>query len=480
MASQNSASDVAAMVAVKTEYDADTDSDEEQHQQPNEKANRDDNEHEKYIAEIRKITDQLLSPGQLDGAKLEQVNRIAHDLESFSKELKTSVKDVETEFCQLAEKYMAKIRKSTDKLLSLSRRDGAKSKQVHRIAHDLESFTDELTKMLKNGAVVKTEYDADTDSDEQKQQPNKKAKREDKHEKYLAKIREITDQLLSLGLHSTIRDIAYALESFLKELKEELLGQRALEESWQQFERKNGLMVWARDNDNPNAQQHLAYLCSGYNGPDDGDHVWIRWDSDIGKRVRVAESRIEDLEEAYSKIYAWCDYEHRAATYEEISMNRHKLNMLPYDRFLFWRNLLECETWGDIKAMSDEEDIKMLKDRYMEKVKYDWDCAYNVWEDDERHINNVMKDDTVIDFADFSLYSFPPLTEVLMHDELWETEGWVRKYGKVKSWGLGDFYTFEIDNEEREAIFNDMEKRELVAIYCPQMRDIFGSYSYIF
>ena len=99
--------------------------------------------------------------------------------------------------------------------------------------------------------------------------------------------------------------IANDLESFLKELKksvreveqelkeeeQELQEKRAMKESRekferkkQQFERKNGLMVWARDSDNPNAQQHLAYLCSGYNGPDDGDHVWIRWDYFMGTK----------------------------------------------------------------------------------------------------------------------------------------------------------------------------------------------------
>ena len=63
MASQNNLSNAASsMVAVKKEYDADTDSDEEQKQQPNKKTKRDDNEHEKHIAEIRKITDPLLSP----------------------------------------------------------------------------------------------------------------------------------------------------------------------------------------------------------------------------------------------------------------------------------------------------------------------------------------------------------------------------------------------------------------------------------
>lgn len=74
-ADNNSASGEVAMAAVKTEYDADTDSDEE-NRQPIKKAKRDDNEHVKYIAEIRKITDPLLSLGRHDGAKLELVYQI--------------------------------------------------------------------------------------------------------------------------------------------------------------------------------------------------------------------------------------------------------------------------------------------------------------------------------------------------------------------------------------------------------------------
>ena len=93
------ASEVASsMVAVKTEHNADTNSDEEQHQQSNKKAKRDDKEHEKHIAEIRKITDPLLSLGRQhppDATVLKQIRQIAHDVESFSNELKKSADDAE-------------------------------------------------------------------------------------------------------------------------------------------------------------------------------------------------------------------------------------------------------------------------------------------------------------------------------------------------------------------------------------------------
>ena len=101
-----------SMVAVKKECEADTDSDEEQQQQPNKKAKRDDNEHEKHIAEIRKITDQLLSPGrQHDATVLKQIRQIARDLESFSNELKKSANDVEEELVNALTPEQRKERK---------------------------------------------------------------------------------------------------------------------------------------------------------------------------------------------------------------------------------------------------------------------------------------------------------------------------------------------------------------------------------
>ena len=95
-ADKNSASGAASMVAIKKEYDADNDSDEE-NQPPIKKAKKGgDNEHEKHIAEIRKITDQMLSRGrQHDATVSKQIRQIANDLESFSNELKKSANDVE-------------------------------------------------------------------------------------------------------------------------------------------------------------------------------------------------------------------------------------------------------------------------------------------------------------------------------------------------------------------------------------------------
>ena len=89
-ADKNSASGAASMVAVKKEYDADNDSDEE-NQPPIKKAKKGDNEHGKHIAEIRKITDQLLSRGrQHDATVMMQIRQIAHDLKSFVSELNKS------------------------------------------------------------------------------------------------------------------------------------------------------------------------------------------------------------------------------------------------------------------------------------------------------------------------------------------------------------------------------------------------------
>ena len=407
-ADRNSASGVAAMVAVKTEYDADTDSDEE-HKQSIKKAKRDDNEHEKYIAEIRKITDQLISLGRHDGAMLKRVHRIANELASFSIELKKTAYDVE----------------------------------------------EKLVEVLVN----------DSDSEEDQQ-----------HRAYLcSSCYDAGDGCVRVRWDSNIGKRVRVKKSRVEDLEDELEKQRALEESRDKFERKNGLKVWVRDSDNPNAQQHLAYLCSGHNGADDGHYVWIRWDADIGKRVRVPKSRMKDLNGAYSKIYAWC------AGFK-------LLHILPYNRFVFWRNLLECKTWGDIKAMCNDEEIEMMKDRYERRC-----ISHHDNEEDEKHINNLT-DDTVIDFVpyggDFDLREdneygdatafgmFPPVLEELMHNELdpeMKVEHqWMRKYGKII--GGWSSWFFEIDKEEQEAIFKDMEKRELVAMYCPQMGRILTSY----
>ena len=518
----SSASHEASMVAVKKEYNADTDSDEEQQQQkqPTKKAKPYRDEHKKLIAEIRKSTGRLLSLGRRDGDKLKQVNRIAHDLKSLSSELKKSAKDVALDHFERnnilkvrvrdsdnpnAQKHLAYLCSCNGPLNSVwIRRDSHIYERVRVEKSRVENLEGascaDMLKALKNGEGAKKEYDVDTDSDEQKQQPVTKEKRDDnEHEKYLAKIREISDQLLTSSKQITIRHSTYAgskwlahcrvandLEWFSNDLmgyvkdverkieveEQKLREQRVRKESWEQFQCKNGLMVWARDSDNPHAQQHLAYLCSCYGGPDDRDYVWIIWDSFIGKRVRVPKSRIEDLEGAYSKMYAWC-----AGS---------KLYMLPYNRIIFWRKLLKCKTWGDMKAISNDEDIEMLKDRYKRR----WDDWGELEEDHEKHINN-LKDDTVIDLGicgDFDLQEngdygddtacgwFPPLVELLMYDEFYEKEDWVRfnYYGKVI--GGWNSWFFEIDKEDREEIFNDMEKRELVAIYCPQMRDIFQSY----
>ena len=80
----------------------------------------------------------------------------------------------------------------------------------------------------------------------------------------------------------------------MKSLSSELIFS-AKDAALDQFERKNVLKVWVRDSHNPNAQKHLAYLCS-CNGP--LNSVWIRWDSHIYERVRVKKSRVENLEGA--------------------------------------------------------------------------------------------------------------------------------------------------------------------------------------
>ena len=153
--------------------------------------------------------------------------------------------------------------------------------------------------------------------------------------------------------------------------------------------------------------------------------------------------------------------------------------MLPYDRFVFWRKLLKCKTWGDIRAMCNDDWIEMMKDRYKRR----WDPWEELEEDDEKHINN-LKDDTVIDFGeegDFDLCDhldldttfcekFPPPIERLMYEEIIEDETIFDPYSNVHI----DCYC--IAYAEQEAVFDDLEKRERVAIYCPQMRDMFVSF----
>lgn len=152
--------------------------------------------------------------------------------------------------------------------------------------------------------------------------------------------------------------------------------------------------------------------------------------------------------------------------------------MLPYDRFLYWQKLLECKTWGEMKAMSNDEDIEKFKDRYKRR----WNPDEDLEEDDEKHIDN-LKDDTVIDFGDegdFDLCDpadifdtffdmFPPPIERLMYEEIKEDETIFDPYSNVH-W---DCYCIAI--EEQEAVFDDLQKRERVAVYCPQMRDKFVS-----
>lgn len=62
------------------------------------------------------------------------------------------------------------------------------------------------------------------------------------------------------------------------------------------FIRRNDLMIWARDSDNVNAETYLAYLDEEANNDEKegSERVWIRWDTNLGRKVCLHQSRIVD------------------------------------------------------------------------------------------------------------------------------------------------------------------------------------------
>ena len=62
------------------------------------------------------------------------------------------------------------------------------------------------------------------------------------------------------------------------------------------FTRRNDLMIWARDSDNVNAETYLAYLDEEANNQEKegSERVWIRWDTNVGRKVCLHKSRIVD------------------------------------------------------------------------------------------------------------------------------------------------------------------------------------------
>ena len=55
-------------------------------------------------------------------------------------------------------------------------------------------------------------------------------------------------------------------------------------------------MIWARDSDNVKAETYLAYLDEEANNDEKegSERVWIRWDTNLGRKVCLHQSRIVD------------------------------------------------------------------------------------------------------------------------------------------------------------------------------------------
>jgi hypothetical protein len=228
-------------------------------------------------------------------------------------------------------------------------------------------------------------------------------------------------------------------------------------------------MVWARDSDNPKAEHYPAYL-DDVDDQDEGDHVWIRWDNDIRTAVRVHKSRIKDLENVYKRIYAW---------YEGYG-DGPEFYFFPYDRFIFWRKLVKCKTWGEIREIADETFCGRLKERYEER----WEWEDDDVPDDKKHVNN-LNDDTEIGMDDFDLKdhsygdctpfgSFPPLIEEIMHSEaeVDERHDWIFDHGETQETWYENIIKF--DKKAKETIFNEMGKGsgragQCAAIQCPEL-----------
>ena len=327
---------------------------------------------------------------------------------------------------------------------------------------------------IVSSAPIKTEpghYDQSTDEEDEEFQAEMKLENSNDLTKILVQAREATDQLVHLGRHdgtllAEVEQFSTRLQASIEKVKQERQDDPVL------LQRQNGLKVMVRNSDNINAEHQLAYLDYVDNGGDEGEYVWVRFDANIEERVRVKKSRIDNIQKVYRNVYAWCEGP--------------TLQLMSYGRFLFWRRLFECKTYGEIRALSRlfyegsdySEDDDEFMNEFMGRNINQWVVGDNIPDDltdDIRVVFDIRGNDSGYD--DNVLVLQPPLIENIMSYEedylgdrwMWS---WAKKDTTPRSRGTRE-ENMSIDNNKKCAIFEDMAKHGRAVIHCPQLDKMF-------
>ena len=315
---------------------------------------------------------------------------------------------------------------------------------------------------VQSAPSLAAEYTYDTDEDVNKDDKDQKIVKLERRVKELeAKVTDLQKQL-DKSSKQTTQDEGTSED-------EKSVAESPVQKKQKRFQRQTGLLVFACDSDNPNAEQYPAFY-DDVDFEDDEDHVWIRWASNIGRRVRVPKSRIKsDNFRQYKGMYAWCEKLNQGV-YGDL------LYMIPYEDYLFWRRLPKCKTWGEIKAIASDEYISMLTNRYeMRCERYDGDELPRLDDDTEIDFSAegsfcLMEHESYGDCTPYG--TFPPMIDDIMA-QYRESHLWMCKFGKCDGGWNNEHYRIQL--KEKETMFKDMSKHSRAAIHCPQLEHIFPS-----
>jgi len=157
-----------------------------------------------------------------------------------------------------------------------------------------------------------------------------------------------------------------------------------------------------------------------------------------------------------ANVYLWCE-------------NCSDLLLLPYNWYLFWRMLDQCQTWGEIRQLcgKNKRCYKWLLERYerrYEMIKDKKDKEFNV---------DMLTDNKAVCMDDFNICDHrlyqnnlpgfglsPPLIEEVMQmaTDLDETRcGWMLDWADIELWRKSDKYWLRFDLKDKDVIFKKLE-----------------------
>ena len=170
--------------------------------------------------------------------------------------------------------------------------------------------------------------------------------------------------------------------------------------------------------------------------------------------------------------YAWCEgnIESRSAL---------TIMLLPYERYIFWRKLLRCETWGEIRAICDKELYETMVEKYRKNQKFgpDYGPLFKPLDDNWTELDDdepvTVEEDFYFDECgeDFGLSAqFPPYIEVLQYNEATdEKHKWMMDFAEHEEsrWSECDWITFE--HKKKDDMLRKIEDMGCTAKYCPKL-----------